>query len=181
MRITFLDEAGRSRQETVIVVGGIIINGDRTYRAIEQEIRDIAVEYLPEADRRDFVRKKYFIALNTSKITVFGPWSAERQFCEHSQVSPKSMGCRSFLGISIKQNTGVTHNARLETTVRQERAIKLLMLRNTWLLLLGPRSPLKGRCTNFHAMRFACLLQKIQIALRGRSRMRTLSFAILAR
>jgi hypothetical protein len=79
VRITFLDEAGRSRQETVIVVGGIIINGDRTYRAIEQEIRDIAVEYLPEADRRDFVFYAKEIFHRTKYFKDHRVWPLERR------------------------------------------------------------------------------------------------------
>jgi hypothetical protein len=79
VRITFLDEAGRSRQETVIVVGGIIINGDRTYRAIEQEIRDIAVEYLPEADRRDFVFHAKEIFHGTKYFKDHRVWPLERR------------------------------------------------------------------------------------------------------
>ena len=47
MRIAFLDESGRSRQEPKIVVAGILIHGDRTYRKLEEALRTIAVEDLP--------------------------------------------------------------------------------------------------------------------------------------
>jgi hypothetical protein len=54
VRIAFLDEAGRSRQEPIIVVAGIIIHGDRTYRDLEAQLREIG-KLLPEGDRKGFV------------------------------------------------------------------------------------------------------------------------------
>ena len=55
MRIAFLDEAGRSRGEPIIVVAGIVIHGDRTYRELENRIRAIAEFFIPEVDREEFV------------------------------------------------------------------------------------------------------------------------------
>ena len=55
VRIAFLDEAGRSRGEPVIVVAGPIVNGDRTYRQLVDRLRDITNTFLPEADRKGFV------------------------------------------------------------------------------------------------------------------------------
>ena len=55
MRIAFLDEAGRSRQEPTIVVGGIVIHGDRTYRKLVDRLREIAEQFIPEPDRSGFV------------------------------------------------------------------------------------------------------------------------------
>jgi hypothetical protein len=49
-----LDEAGRSREEPIIVVAGIIIHGDRVYRRLENRLREIT-ELLPEPDRKGFV------------------------------------------------------------------------------------------------------------------------------
>jgi hypothetical protein len=55
VRIAFLDEAGRSRHEPIIVVGGILIHGDRTYRKLVARFNEIATAHLPEADRKDFI------------------------------------------------------------------------------------------------------------------------------
>jgi hypothetical protein len=55
VRIAFLDEAGRSRQEPIIVVAGILIQGDRTYRKLVQRFDEIARQFLPEADQKGFV------------------------------------------------------------------------------------------------------------------------------
>ena len=55
MRIAFLDEAGRSRQEPIIVVAGILIHGDRTYRKLVQRFDEIARQFLPQADQKGFV------------------------------------------------------------------------------------------------------------------------------
>jgi hypothetical protein len=54
VRIGFLDEAGRSRGEPIIVVGGVLINGDRTYRKLVQRLDEIAAEHIPEPDRKGF-------------------------------------------------------------------------------------------------------------------------------
>jgi hypothetical protein len=55
VRIAFLDEAGRSRHEPIIVVGGILVHGDRVYRKLVKRFDDIVEEFLPEADRKNFV------------------------------------------------------------------------------------------------------------------------------
>jgi hypothetical protein len=55
VRIAFLDEAGRSRHEPIIVVGGILVHGDRTYRKLVARFDEIAAAFLPEADRNGFV------------------------------------------------------------------------------------------------------------------------------
>src|ERR1700730_14289409 len=54
VRIAFLDEAGRSRQEPIIVVAGVLIHGDRTYRKLVQRFDEIARQFLPEADQKGF-------------------------------------------------------------------------------------------------------------------------------
>jgi hypothetical protein len=54
VRLAFLDEAGRSRLEPDIVVGGILINGDRTYRALVAEFDQILTRHIPEPDRKGF-------------------------------------------------------------------------------------------------------------------------------
>ncbi|HEX4764817.1 MAG TPA: DUF3800 domain-containing protein [Lichenihabitans sp.] len=55
MRIAYLDESGRSRGEPVIVVAGVIVNGDRTYRKLEAALRIIASEELPKEDAQSFI------------------------------------------------------------------------------------------------------------------------------
>lgn len=55
VRIAFLDEAGRSCLEPIIVVAGPIVHGDRTYRQLVQRLHEITEQYLPAADRKGFV------------------------------------------------------------------------------------------------------------------------------
>lgn len=55
VRIAYLDESGRSRNEPTIVVAGVIVHGDRTYRRLEDAIRDIAREELPDGDSHGFI------------------------------------------------------------------------------------------------------------------------------
>src|SRR5437764_402993 len=52
VRIAFLDESGRSRPEPIIVVAGILINGDRTYRKLVAKFDEIVAEFLPAPDER---------------------------------------------------------------------------------------------------------------------------------
>jgi hypothetical protein len=55
VRVAFLDEAGRSRGEPIIVVAGPIVHGDRTYRKLVTRLGEIAVEFIPEKDRKGFI------------------------------------------------------------------------------------------------------------------------------
>jgi hypothetical protein len=55
VRIAFLDESGRSRGEPIMVVAGPVVHGDRTYRQLVARLRDMAEQFLPEADRKGFV------------------------------------------------------------------------------------------------------------------------------
>ncbi|HTT83574.1 MAG TPA: DUF3800 domain-containing protein [Rhizomicrobium sp.] len=55
VRIGFLDESGRSQFEPTLVVGGIVINGDRSYRAIRDHLDDIRSRHIPADDRAGFV------------------------------------------------------------------------------------------------------------------------------
>lgn len=55
MQLAFLDELGRSRQESHIVVAGVLVSGDRDYRALEGKLRELRERYIPEPDRDGFV------------------------------------------------------------------------------------------------------------------------------
>lgn len=55
MRIAFLDELGRSNREPIIVVAGVVVHGDRSYRKIEDALRALAVDTIPVEDRDGFV------------------------------------------------------------------------------------------------------------------------------
>lgn len=55
MRIAYLDKSGRSRPEPIIVVGGVLVHGDRDYRRIEGALIHLAGDTIPEADRDGFV------------------------------------------------------------------------------------------------------------------------------
>ena len=53
VRLTFLDEAGRSRHEPTIVVAGVIVHGDRMYRRLEDRLRQIVVDAAPSGEETD--------------------------------------------------------------------------------------------------------------------------------
>jgi hypothetical protein len=55
VRIVFLDEAGRSCGEPMIVVAGPIVHGDRTYRRLAERLDDIRSQFIPAADRKNFL------------------------------------------------------------------------------------------------------------------------------
>ena len=74
VRIGFLDEAGRSRQEPVIVVAGLLINGDRTYRQLEHRLREIA-EAIPKEEPGSilyFMPKTCSMVMGILRIIAFG-------------------------------------------------------------------------------------------------------------
>ncbi len=79
MRIAFLDEAGRSRGEPIIVVGGVIINGDRSYLALERDLRGVAEQFLPAGDQRDFVFHAKDIFHGTGYFKDRRVWPRERR------------------------------------------------------------------------------------------------------
>jgi hypothetical protein len=55
VRLAFLDESGRSRHEPIIVVAGILINGDRTYRRLCERLEAIVTEFISAHDRPGFI------------------------------------------------------------------------------------------------------------------------------
>jgi len=55
VRIGFLDESGRSKYEPSLVVAGVIVHGDRSYRAIRDHLLEIATQHIPLADRDGFI------------------------------------------------------------------------------------------------------------------------------
>jgi len=55
VNIAFLDDAGHSRREPIVVVGGVLIHGEETSEALARTLDDIAAEFIPEADREGFV------------------------------------------------------------------------------------------------------------------------------
>lgn len=55
MRLAYLDESGRSREEPVIVVAGVLIDPDYAYRGIEEALRQLVADTIPKEDREGFV------------------------------------------------------------------------------------------------------------------------------
>jgi len=80
VRIGFLDEAGRSRHEPKIVVAGIVINGDRTYREIETRLRRIVEVHIPATDRRGFIFHAIDVFRGTGYFKDHEIWPRCRRF-----------------------------------------------------------------------------------------------------
>jgi hypothetical protein len=55
VRLTYLDEAGISANEGFLVVGGVLIDGDRQLTAIENHFNILLLKHIPIADRAGFV------------------------------------------------------------------------------------------------------------------------------
>ena len=55
MRLTYLDEAGISAREPYAVVSGVIVDGDRQLRKVEEALAELLAKYIPKEDRRGFV------------------------------------------------------------------------------------------------------------------------------
>ena len=53
VRLVFLDEAGRSRQEPIIVVAGVIVHGDRIYRRLEDRLLGLIRNAIPPGVEAD--------------------------------------------------------------------------------------------------------------------------------
>jgi Protein of unknown function (DUF3800) len=103
VRIGFLDEAGRSRQEPVIVVAGILINGDRTYRQLELRLREIA-EAIPKEDRKDFVFHAKDLFHGNGYFKDHSVWPRSRRYpLLHSLAqTPRAFGILVIFGHTVK-------------------------------------------------------------------------------
>jgi hypothetical protein len=55
VRIAFLDESGRSAPEKIIVVAGVVVHGDRSYRKVEEALRQLVADTIPTGDRDGFL------------------------------------------------------------------------------------------------------------------------------
>jgi len=80
VRLVFLDESGRSRHEPIIVVAGIIVHGDRTYRKPEQCVRKIATATIPEEDRDGFIFHAGDLFQGAGYFKDKDTWPRERRF-----------------------------------------------------------------------------------------------------
>jgi hypothetical protein len=57
VRLVYLDEAGigNPKQEPIVVVGGIVVNADREWKALERYLIDMADEFAPAKHRHEFI------------------------------------------------------------------------------------------------------------------------------
>jgi len=55
VKIAFLDDAGRSRRDPIVLVGGVLVDGEDRRDAVARRLDAIAAEFIPEADRDGFV------------------------------------------------------------------------------------------------------------------------------
>lgn len=55
MRLTYLDEAGISDGEPYAVVSGVLVDGDRQLRQVEEALAGLVTQHIPASDRDGFV------------------------------------------------------------------------------------------------------------------------------
>jgi hypothetical protein len=55
VRLVYLDESGTSREETVTVVAGVIVDPDKQWMAVERYIDQLIADYVPEEHQIGFV------------------------------------------------------------------------------------------------------------------------------
>jgi hypothetical protein len=99
MRFVYLDEAGISDGEPILVVAGVIINADRDLAAVEDYLLGLAREYLPDEN-------PYRIAFHAKDIWhghgLFprDKWPREdaTRYYRSWRTSRRSSGCQSWLG-----------------------------------------------------------------------------------
>jgi hypothetical protein len=75
-----LDESGRSRHEPKLVVGGIIVHGDRFYRKLEQRIHEIIGDFIPAEDRKGFVFHAKDLFQGAGYFKDKDKWPREKRF-----------------------------------------------------------------------------------------------------
>lgn len=80
VRIGFLDESGRSSREPIMVVAGVVIHGDRSYRKIEDALRDLVQTEIPEGDREGFVFHATALFHGTDYFKKRDLWPRERRY-----------------------------------------------------------------------------------------------------
>jgi hypothetical protein len=80
VRLGFLDESGRSRDEPIIVVGGIIVHGDRSYRKLERRLAEIVVKHIPKGDWSGFIFHAKDIFQGAGYFKDKNQWPRERRY-----------------------------------------------------------------------------------------------------
>jgi hypothetical protein len=103
VRIAYLDESGRSRHEPIIVVAGVIVHGDRSYRKIEEALDKVVEEEIPESDREGFVLHANHLFHGNNYFDK-GKWPRERRFpvLERLARLPAAFGLPIVFGSLIK-------------------------------------------------------------------------------
>ena len=103
VRIAYLDESGRSRHEPIIVVAGVIVHGDRSYRKIEEALDKLIEEEIPEPDRERFVFHTNHLFHGNGYFDK-GKWPRERRFpiLERLAKLPARFGLPIVFGSLLK-------------------------------------------------------------------------------
>jgi hypothetical protein len=104
VRIAFLDESGRSAPEKIIVVAGVVVHGDRSYRKVEEALRQLVADTIPTGDRDGFLfhatdlfhGKRYFKPRET--------WPRERRYpiLERLAAFPRAFSLPVVFGHVVK-------------------------------------------------------------------------------
>src|SRR4051812_20709252 len=79
MRFAFLDEAGISKHEPVVVVAGIIVDGDKDLIRVEAEIGSLIERYIPDIDRQKFVLHATNVFSGTRYFSDRNVWPPSRR------------------------------------------------------------------------------------------------------
>ncbi len=107
MRIAYLDEAGISNpvQEPYLVVAGIIIDGDKHWRPLEEHFRALAERYLPDDPAPLFHAKDIFHG--TGKFSR-DEWPRERRWHLLSELAeiPRKYDLPVVFGFNNRQRHG---------------------------------------------------------------------------
>jgi hypothetical protein len=127
VRLGFLDEAGRSRNEPIIVVGGIVVHGDRTYRLLEQCVREIIAQTIPEQDRDGFVFHTGDLFQGAGYFKDKGLWPRERRYPILRTLAgiPKTLWIPVVFGHLDKEKENPESNHQLIAHLKGNRAAHL--------------------------------------------------------
>jgi len=123
VRLAFLDESGRSRHEPIIVVAGIVLNGDRTYRKLCERLSTLIEEFIPEQDRGGFVFHAKDIFQGTGYFKDRTQWPREeKRFPILTTIAaiPRQFGMPVIFGYLNKGEYQAAISLQLSRHERQE-------------------------------------------------------------
>ena len=105
VRLTYLDEAGISDGEPCAVVSGVMVDGDRQLRKVEEALAELVAKHIPKRDADGFVfqAKHLWSGVKYFKDRTVWPLSKRLEILADLAGIPEKFGLPVTSGVSRKE------------------------------------------------------------------------------